>query len=268
MKTRSLIRALPALAVALSIAGPASAVPLMVAGWDFSQYFSGGGFLSIDNQTLTNTLPANYSNLDASFGMGPDSAIYGTMYMNGEFGSTLVTPTGQGNEPFLPIPGTLSANADAPITPPSFLNPFDSLQILDDQGQLNENELRMAALGALSVVFLADLTSVQLSGTDWVLSFGARTVDANSTIGVQYSTDGVSYSATQNAIATPGQAPFSVDLAPGPASRMFVRFTFDNSGQASIDNVAVRADLIPEPATALLLAAGLVGLAAFRRRRA
>ena len=62
------------------LAAPAGASG--IAGWDFSQYF-GDGILSTDGTTFTNTLPANYSNLDPSFNAGAGSAAFGTMFMNG-----------------------------------------------------------------------------------------------------------------------------------------------------------------------------------------
>jgi hypothetical protein len=63
----------------------------LVAGWDFSQYDNDPLSLSIDGgTTLTNTLAANYSDLDPTSGAGFDSAAFGTMFMNGLFGSTLV----------------------------------------------------------------------------------------------------------------------------------------------------------------------------------
>jgi hypothetical protein len=276
--TRSLAHILAAVALAFSIAGSARAVPLMVGGWDFSQYYSTGGFLSIDNMTLTNTLPANYSNLDASFGMGPDSGVYGTMFMNGQFGSTNVTPTGMGNEPFLPTLGSLTANLDAPVNLPLGLPfQFESLDILQDQGQLNRTDAKMTAFGDVSVVFCVstavngctDPLAMGLPGTDWTLSFAGLTTSESPTgtqIDIQFSGDGVTYGPSQTVTLGANQAALSVDLAPGASDRMWMKFIFQASDEASIDGVAVSADVIPEPGAALLLATGLAGLAAFRRR--
>ena len=57
-----------ALALAVSIGTAVSAhAASLVAGWDFSQYLSGGHVLSVDGVNLSNTLAANYSSLDPTF---------------------------------------------------------------------------------------------------------------------------------------------------------------------------------------------------------
>ena len=80
-------------AVAAFVSAPAQAT--MVAGWDFSQYLSDSQ-LSVDGATYTDTLSANYSNLDPTFGAGAESAAFGTMYIDGSFGSTAIEITGSG----------------------------------------------------------------------------------------------------------------------------------------------------------------------------
>ncbi len=266
MKTRSLFAWIAPFAMTVLMAGPAHAT--LIAGWDFSQYISGGGFLSIDGQTLTNTLAANY----ATGNLIGDAALpYGTMYINGLFGSSLVTPVGNGSEPWLPVPGSLSANLSAPVLGGNTLE-FDSLGNLIAAGQDNANLLRMSALGLVDVVFQAN--SVGLPGTDWVLSFGGRSNSQPTNLTVEFSPSGENYLA-----ATPAPIQllpstsnegvrFEIALTANGSDSMFVRLRFDNSGQGNLDNLALNANAIPEPATGLLLAAGLVGLAACRRRSA
>jgi len=266
--------AIAAMIGAITFGGNAQA--LMVAGWDFSQYL-GDGLLSIDGATFTDTLGANYSSLvspaataSGSGGLGPQAAAFGTMYLNGQFGSTNVQ-AGSGVEPFLPTQalfGSLASNLNAPVTD-GFLNPFDTLTTLAFEGQVFTNALAMVAPGAASVVFGIDLTSA-LPGTDWSVSFGARTFSGTESIGIEFSTDGVDFDFAGSVNLTTVDTPFTLALGSELTSQAFVKFVFDapmGPDQAVIDNVAVSATLIPEPGTALLLLTGLAGMAAQGRRR-
>src|SRR5262245_1029525 len=60
-------RALIGLIASAFLAAPAGATG--IAGWDFSQYL-GTSLLSTDGATFTNTLSANYSQLDPTFNAG------------------------------------------------------------------------------------------------------------------------------------------------------------------------------------------------------
>lgn len=260
-----------AMAAICSLAISGSAQADTVAGWDFSQYFSGGGFLSTDGLTLQNTLDANYSHLDPTFNAGLESAAFGTMYIDGTNGSSLVTPVGDGSEAFLPISGSLISNLTGTVLAPGDSG-FDSLAILTSEGQTYADYLRMRAQSAVDVVFMADLSSSAYLGSAWEVAFGGQTdgLATTANVGVAWSTDGVNFTNVGTAGLSNTDALYSYSLSPANSNDMWVRLSFDNSGWGTIDNLSINAILapVPEPGTALLLGAGLLGLAGFGRKRA
>ncbi len=266
MKKQSLIASLASLGLSVILAGSAQAT--MVAGWDFSQYI-GSSFLSIDGATFTNTLDANYSDLDPTNGAGAESAAFGTMLMDGTASSTNVDP-GSATAQFIPTTGSLASNLNAPA-----LNAFDSFTILLDPSegpQMFANELSMTAQGAVSVVFMADLTTNPQMGENWSISFGGKTFSGSAQVGIAFSTNGTSYTDFGSANLTAADAAFSVPLGTALTDTAFVRLTFGTPGagganQAILDNLALNASLVPEPGTLGLFLAGLLGLARFGARR-
>jgi hypothetical protein len=265
MKAKLLLSTLAAAALTVT-ASPALAIS-MVAGWDFSQY-STDGFLSLDEVTLSNTLDSNYSDLDPTDGAGAESAAFGTMHLDGQFGSTN-TPLDFSTDPFVPSAaagGSLTSNKTTPAGAD-----FDSFSILLSEGQPFANPFAMAAIGAATVVFEADLVSVPQIGSDWSISFGGKTFSGTSTVGIAFSTDGVTFNPFGSVNLTAVDTLFNVVLGTATSEHAFVRLSFDPSGgQPFIDNLAISANLtsVPEPGTAALLLTGLVGLARIGHRRA
>jgi hypothetical protein len=262
MRNKHLIYWIATIIVTTALGGPARAE--MIAGWDFSQWF-GDGLLSTDGEAFTDTLDANYSDLDPTFGAGAESAAFGTLYLNGQFGSTDVG-AGSGSEPFLPtaaVPGSLTSNLGAPGGVD-----FESFGVLLSEGQTFQNALAMTASGAANVVFQADLTSISGVAGDWSVSFGGQTFSGAATLGVDFSTDGVSYTPFGTFDLTTVDTPFSRSLGSDITGTAFVRFNFAaGAGQPIIDNVAISATVIPEPASALLCGLGMLGLGVAARRR-
>lgn len=266
MKIKFITSALTSLLVSLAISGPAQAA--MVAGWDFSQYFTSGE-LSTDAATYTNVLDANYSNLVPAPGLGPNAGQFGTLFFDGQYGSTNVDPSSPTAQ-LTPSSGSLTQNINAPVTSAGFLS-FDALTSLDNAGQEYQNELALQVQSPVSFVFAAYLASVPGLGSDWSLSFAGQTLTGSSVVIVDFSTNGQDYTnAGQRSLNTVDSL-FTVALTGLPANAAFVRFTVDTAGSQGtrIDNVALSANVIPvpEPGAAVLLGAALAAFGLIGRRR-
>jgi hypothetical protein len=238
MRIRAITPVILSMAVSASLAGSAQA--FLVAGWDFSQYL-GDAVLSVDLvATPATTLDANYSDFDPTFGAGAESAAFGTMYINGSFGSTSVSPTFDNTEPILPTAGSLASNLDVPYVY------FDAFTILQAEGQVNFAPLSMTAQDAVSLVFKADLSSVPETGGNWSLSFAGKTFSGSSTVGIDFSANGSSYASAGSVLLDSTDARYVVNLDSAASETVFVRFNFNPVGGAQpiIDNVAISS---PEP---------------------
>ena len=269
MKIRFWLTSMTALAASVAFAGSAGAV--MIAGWDFSQYY-GDNTLSIDGATYTDTLNANYSNLDLSSGAGAGSAAYGQMFINGNHGSTAVDVAGAAPA-LVPLNPSLASNINAPLASGTVgVVPFDTLNVLLDEGQAFANSQAMIAQAPVSVVFAASLISIPETGSNWGITFGGKTLSGSSVVNVSYSLDGVSYSGGTDVNLSNVDTPFSVAFGPITADVLYVRLNLTSAGgNPLIDNVALNANLIagvPEPTAAVLLGAGLALVAGLRRRGA
>lgn len=253
--------------LALSVAVTSSAQAAMIAGWDFSQY-AADGELSVDGATYTNVLSANYSNLDPTFGAGAESAAFGTLYFDGSFGSTNVIPDAADSQ-VDPTSLSLVSNIDAPVAGGG-VNPFDSHTILIDEGQAFASFYQLQVRSAVSFVFAAYTNTIPGLGSDWSISFGGQTDSGVSTIGIEFSTDGITYVPFGSQQIGSVDTQFSVALGDLPSEAAFVRFNVDPTGSNTrIDNVALNGTIVPpvpEPATAVLIGMGLAAFATLRRR--
>ena len=295
MKTK--LRAItPLIALSALLAGSGQAA--IVAGWDFSQY---AGTASLT--PLTNTLSANYSDFDPTFNAGSGSASHGTLYFDGTNGSsstlTNFLPTAGAmncerrpvgvNQPLKPagcavpnVDGPVRSNKKEPWARPGKTS-FDAFTVLRSEGQQFQSPLAMIASNNVSVVFKGDAGAPQPLGK-WSVSFGARTLsgggdnggplscdavgssECNSTVTVEYSTNGSSYTSFGSVQLTSGDTRYEVPLAINTSQTGYVRLGLapgTGGAQPIIDNVA-----LPEPGSTLALVAGTLGLLVLRSRRA
>ena len=263
-------------------AAPVSAQADVIAGWDFSQYFTAGR-LTIDGTNYVDTLAANYSSLDPTFNAGGlASSEAGKMFMDGTAGSSSVDPS-PGNATVVPTPRKVgdygTAVADIPTgegavqsnsgTPGSTLgsNPFNAFSILRTEGQVNTQHLALLANASASVAFLADATVGAGSAENWSVSFGGRALQGGAaTVGVAFAPNCGSYGSVTNVNLTEDDQAFTV-VFPGANNGATGCVRMDLSSDAIIDNVAIEATPLPEPGAVLGLGAGFGLLAMLRRRR-
>jgi hypothetical protein len=268
MRTRTLIASIASMVVCL--AGSAQAASETIAGWDFSQYMGDGSFVKDLSLVPSNTLDANYSNRAAAPGAGPPAAAFGTAYFDGSNGSTSVNPSAV-SPALVPTAalrnGSLHSNLRAPGA--KGYADFDSRTAVKGAGQPLFNRLSMTAPAAVDAVFKADLGAPPPPSHHWALSLGGRTFDGSSSLDVEFSSDGISYSPMTAFNLTATDTLFTFPMAAAVTDKAYVRLSLDPSGgQPIIDNVAVI--LLPEPGAPLQAASALLGLALchrIRRRR-
>ncbi len=272
--------------VAASLFGVGSAQAAFIAGWDFSQY-AGASSLVVDGNTFatSDTLKANYSDFDSSFGAGGASQPYGTMYMNGANGSTNVDENAA-TPIFLPTSTSLTPNAgtpganEVPVGDVAFDATAAVLQTAAGNynagtGQDFRVALSMRALANVSIVFEANLSALGplYVGENWSIIFAGNSSTATSPVTVEFSTDGISYASLTTASLTTTAAAITASVLGNSGDNAFFRLGFTSTGAnpiPRIDNVTLSGDvsLVPEPGTASLLFLGLAGLGLAGRRRA
>ena len=259
-------------AIAVSTAGLAgTATAELIAGWDFSQYTVDGSLH--DGSGNVDTLPANYSSLDATYGAGGtgpgDSADFGTLFMDGSLGSTNVSEGAASPGPeVVARANDTKANRQAPLdmdTAGNFpINVFDAFNVLLGEGQANQSRVGLTARAPVDLVFQAN-QGAALTRT-WEVSFAGFAVAPTGPVdvGVEFAANCTSYSLVDTVTLTEDEQAFSVLLANVTGDdEVCVRLTLDDSnGQPVIDNVAV-----PEPGFAASFVAGVLALLGLERRR-
>lgn len=265
MKTRHL--AIATVVGALCLAASAHAV--VIAGWDFSQHqlpaSAGGG---------GSPLPANYASLDPN-GAGAESATFGratyddsVLLPTAGIGANCERTGSQGSE------GCATPNVDGPVRsnrsePFALGTPcFDAFSILKNEGQSSATRYGMTATGNADVVLKA-ISGYNGGASNWVVSFGGRMLTGSaSTLDVAFSGDGISYTnyGPVNLTVDDERYEVALDTAAHPVG--YVRLSLNAStGQPLIDNVAVEATPIPEPAATAQVLAGVACLAGLYLRR-
>jgi len=290
MKTRFL-----AIVSAAALSAGSVGADTLVAGWDFSQY-AGDGILG-----GVNALPANYSDFDPNRA-GAQSAAFGTAHFDGAFSSSATTTD------FLPTSGMMACerlpaaldtdqtggcatpNVDGPVRS-NRIEPFgdrgdvafDAFGQLKAEGQTYRSLVGMTATNALSVVFATDLGAGNVGGP-FKVSFGGKTFtgggddggeigcspSCSSTVGVDFSIDGLSFTPVTTVNLTPDDNRFEVNLGPESVGGQtgYVRLNFNPvNGRPIVDNVAVEVGVIPEPGAVAQILSCAAGLAFLGRRR-
>ena len=243
-----------------------------VAGWDFSQYI-GAGAASTDCDTLSTSLPANYSDFDPTFGAGAESADFGTMFNDGTNGSDM---TNGSFIPYLPTSGVVSENETQPQNGVPFGDlTFNALGIQDAEfpGRCAmHQDVSMISVQAHKVVFQADLSTLESppTGTDWTLRFGGKTeMSGTAAVEIEFA-EGASvtdedYSSVTTVMLSASEQLFAVPLGSSAGDSVFVRLKFPTPGGPGqspiVDNLGITVT-VPEPgvvgsAAALLTLAGL-----------
>jgi len=249
-----------------AVPAPAAADSTVVAGWDFSQYL-GPNVPSIDGINLADTLDANYSDFDPSFGAGAESAAFGTMYADGTNGSSAIGASG----PLVPTGLQLTLNVSAPVNDvPAIDVPFNSFSVLDTEGQPNQTAVAMIAQAATDVVFEADLsTAGGVTGDFFGVSFAGRTASTGTADVVVEFNGGSGFSTAETVTFTTTEQLFEVPLGSSGADQVFVRLSFADrtvdGADAVFDNLVIT---VPGPGwlAGMLSPLAALGLLARRRR--
>ena len=197
MKMRTKWQFLVASMAALAIAGSAQAE--MIAGWDFSQYASDGSLDTDGDFVGEGTLSANYSTVIGGDNAGAAANPYGTMYINGQKGSSTTDYEFGFPAEFAASAGDLVNNKTRPVLAGG-ISQFETCSASD--GQAFCLPLKMRAIASVNVVFEATLAPDGLLGEDWMLSFGGRTESTSQNVSVEFSTDATNWTSFGSLLLT------------------------------------------------------------------
>jgi hypothetical protein len=253
---------------ALGLAASAQAV--VIAGWDFSQFKVPG-----DATGGSSPLAATNASLDPN-GAGIESGFIG----QATFSNADLLPTAGlgGNCERTGSAGTsgcATPNVDGPVrsnrSEPFDLGlpSFDAFSILKSEGQTWTSRTGVTATAPVDVVFRA-AAGYTGGANAWKVSFGGRMLTGTaSTVDVAFSSNGTSFTNYGTVNLTADDERYEVALDPAAYPTGYVRLSLNAaSGQPVIDNVAVEATPIPEPAAVAQLLSGvacMLGLARLRK---
>jgi hypothetical protein len=145
---------------------------------------------------------------------------------------------------------------------------FDAFSILKAEGQVYTHRYGVTATGPVDITFRT-LAGYNGGASNWKVSFGGTMLTGTN------GTVDVAFSSGRNHLHPFGTVNLTVDderhevvLDPAASFAGYVRLSLDAaSGQPVIDNVAVEATPIPEPAATAQVLAGVACLAGLYLRR-
>ncbi|NBD38231.1 MAG: hypothetical protein GVY10_06655 [Verrucomicrobia bacterium] len=224
--------------------------PMMIAGWEFSQ-FPAGGFNAIGNVSepdfsQAGALKANYSELleDSAAG-GPLAAEFGTLYYDGTNGSTSAGPLDiSGTDTVFPFAQNLDSETEQ-VSPPYSSTASENVLIFNGQKVYNNFALKIKADNSL--VFTAD------AGTEasaWEITFAFQTETSTAggqSLSLEYF-DGANFVSAGSPLTVTATDQGTTVALPGLDGMATVRIRMNISGAADanavvIDNVGIAADL-------------------------
>ncbi|NBB79669.1 MAG: hypothetical protein GVY36_09525 [Verrucomicrobia bacterium] len=231
---------------AVALTGASAQNQEMIAGWDFSQYANAAGFSTLDNEELIGEVNANFSQSVASFN---GAAALGTLYYDGQFGSTAFDLLAKEVE----IGGDLGTLGGG-----GAIGSSGQRNTLFAQGQANNGANAFGLTTNGSITFVIDMSTFESgsTGEGWSLAFAVvngSDPDDSSSVAWSYSLDGENFTSTGVTTAiTDNAAAETVDLSGITAldgqSQIYIKGDFSgiDGGVTNLDNFQVFATPIPD----------------------
>lgn len=168
----------------------------------------------------------------------------------------------QGTSAFTTHPSNVGVFASGGTQTVNYVNGPSS----DDTGMdglgINDDEITQGGIETLTIAFAAPVTLESVRLTDLFLHEGPT---GQSEVGM-YSLNGGTFTSFSSVGAANGALTLNISQ-PGISSIVF-KSANDNWSDYSVKGVTYQAASVPEPSSLLLLGSGLVGLVAWRRKRA